>query len=175
VYVSLWAPTYTELVISNPALFTFIDRRRARKVANDKLAQEHRLWLSYIGFLLTFCGIVVFVVRVEQATVDQGNITSVIGIGIAAAGNQVVTMALITYAIDFYHEEAATRIGVFISLVRQTWGFIGPFWFPQMFEDVGIAASAGVGTTLLVSVSRIPTAFLWWRGELLRWDIAARL
>lgn len=49
------------------------------------------------------------------------------GAGIAAAGNQIVTTVLITYAIDCYPEEAGS-IGVFITLVRQTWGFIGPFW-----------------------------------------------
>lgn len=87
---------------------------------------EFRLWLSYIGYLLAICGVVVFLVRIEQAS-DQWNITPIIGAGIAAAGNQIVTTVLITYAIDCYREESAS-IGVFITFVRQTWGFIGPFW-----------------------------------------------
>ena len=88
---------------------------------------EFRLWLSYIGYLLAICGVVVFLVRIEQAS-DQWNVTPIIGAGIAAAGNQIVTTVLITYAIDCYREEAAS-IGVFITFVRQIWGFIGPFWY----------------------------------------------
>lgn len=99
--------------------------RRQRRT--EKAVQpEFRLWLSYIGYLLAICGVVVFLVRIGQAS-DQWNITPIIGAGIAAAGNQIVTTVLITYAIDCYREEAAS-IGVFITFVRQTWGFIGPFW-----------------------------------------------
>jgi hypothetical protein len=90
-----------------------------------------------------------------------------VGVGIASAGNQIVTTVLITYAVDCYHEEAGS-IGVFISFVRQIWGFIGPFWFPQMFEHVGIANSAGVAVAMLVGVSLVPTMILQWRGKLFR-------
>ena len=88
---------------------------------------EFRLWLSYIGYLLAICGVVVFLVRIEQAS-DKWNVTPIIGAGIAAAGNQIVTTVLITYAVDCYRMEAAS-IGVFITFVRQIWGFIGPFWY----------------------------------------------
>jgi hypothetical protein len=99
--------------------------RRQRKIKNF-VHPEFRLWLSYIGYLLAICGVVVFLVRIEQAS-DKWNITPIIGAGIAAAGNQIVTTVLITYAVDCYREEAAS-IGVFITFVRQIWGFIGPFW-----------------------------------------------
>ena len=66
-------------------------------------------------------------VQFENAPEGQWNISPVIGAAIAAAGNQVVTTVLITYAVDCYHDEAAS-IGVFITFVRQVWGFIGPFW-----------------------------------------------
>jgi hypothetical protein len=88
---------------------------------------EFRLWLSYIGYLLSICGTVVFLVRIEQAS-DKWNITPIIGAAIAAVGNQIVTTVLITYAVDCYRQEAAS-IGVFITFVRQIWGFIGPFWW----------------------------------------------
>jgi hypothetical protein len=73
------------------------------------------------------CGVVVFLVRIEQAPAGHWNVTPVIGAGIAAAGNQIVTTVLITYAVDCYPDEAGS-IGVFITFVRQIWGFIGPFW-----------------------------------------------
>ena len=56
------------------------------------------------------------------------NISRVIGIAIAGAGNQIVTAVLITYAVDCDHDQSAS-IGVFIPFVRQVWGFIGPFWY----------------------------------------------
>lgn len=34
-----------------------------------------------------------------------------------------------------------------------------------MFENVGIAPSAGIGSGMIVAVSVIPTIFLHWRGK----------
>jgi MFS family permease len=99
-------------------------RWRSRRVAPHKPAPEFRLWLSYIGILLNICGIVVFLVRIQQAPIGHWNVSPIVGAGIGAAGNQIVTTVLITYAVDCYPEEAGS-IGVFITFVRQTWGFIG--------------------------------------------------
>ena len=69
----------------------------------------------------------VFLVCIQQAPEGHWNVTPIVGAAIAGAGNQIVTTVLITYAVDCYYEEAAS-IGVFITFVRQIWGFIGPFW-----------------------------------------------
>lgn len=37
-----------------------------------------------------------------------------------------------------------------------------------MFETVGVAPSAGIGSALVVVVSVIPTIFLHWRGKVWR-------
>ena len=100
--------------------------RRARKIS-ARPNPEFRLWLSYIGYLLTTGGLVVFLVCIQQAPGGHWNVTPIVGAAIAGAGNQIVTTVLITYAVDCYYEEAAS-IGVFITFVRQIWGFIGPFW-----------------------------------------------
>lgn len=89
-------------------------------------AAEYRLWLSYIGHALTIAGVVVFAVQLGKAG-NTWNITPIIGAAIAAGGNQIVTTINITYAVDCYRADAAS-VGVFITFVRQTWGFIGPFW-----------------------------------------------
>lgn len=86
---------------------------------------EFRLWLSYIGYALTICGVWVFLGQVER--IKTYNVTPTVGAAIAAGGNQIVTTVLITYAVDCDRLEAAS-IGVFITFVRQVWGFIGPFW-----------------------------------------------
>ncbi|KAI0017910.1 major facilitator superfamily domain-containing protein [Xylariomycetidae sp. FL0641] len=148
----------------------WMTRRRRRHGGNDP---EFRLWLSYAGYLLTVAGVVVFLVRTQQAPAGRWNVTPVVGAGIAAAGNQIVTTVLITYAIDCYPDEAA-GIGVFITLVRQIWGFIGPFWFPDMFESVGVANSAGIAAALVVGVSFVPTILLQWKGLSLRGNMSAR-
>lgn len=87
---------------------------------------EYRLWLSYVGHALAMCGVVVFLVQTERAG-ERWNVTPIVGAAIAAAGNQIVTTVMITYAVDCYPAESA-GVGVFITFVRQIWGFIGPFW-----------------------------------------------
>ncbi|RAH67030.1 putative MFS transporter [Aspergillus aculeatinus CBS 121060] len=138
-------------------------RLREKKI-HRKPQPEHRLWLSYVGFLCSIVGLVVFLVCTEQSKEGHWNIRPIIGIAICAGGNQIVTTVLITYAVDCYHTEAAS-IGVFITFVRQIWGFLGPFWFPSMFEHVGVAASAGVCAALIMGVSFIPIALVHWQGR----------
>ncbi|TGO24081.1 hypothetical protein BPAE_0113g00390 [Botrytis paeoniae] len=146
-------------------LSDFWMNRKARKTGVQP-APEHRLWLSYAGFVLTIVGVVVFLVRTEQAKEMHWNITPVIGIAIAGVGNQIVTTVLITYAVDSHLEESAS-IGVFITFVRQVWGFIGPFWFPSMFTNLGLSKSAAVAAALLIGVSIIPTFIVQLMGK--RW------
>ncbi|PYH99953.1 MFS transporter [Aspergillus ellipticus CBS 707.79] len=136
---------------------------RAKKV-HRKPEPEHRLWLSYIGFTLCIVGLIVFLVQTQVAKVGHWNVTPIIGIAICAGGNQIVTTVLITYAVDCYHKEAGS-VGVFITFVRQIWGFLGPFWYPSMFANVGVAASAGVCAGLIVCVSVIPILVLHWQGR----------
>lgn len=126
---------------------------------------EFRLWLGYPGFLLTVCGVVVYLVQVARAAGDGAwDVTPVVGSGIAAAGNQIVTTVMTTYAVDCYRDEAAA-VGVFVNLVRQTWGFIGPFWFPQMIADAGFGESAAIAAAMLAGVSIVPTAVVQWKGR----------
>lgn len=87
---------------------------------------EYRLWLAHVGYALSIVGFIVFSVQLGKAS-DTWNVTPLVGAAIGAAGNQVVTTVLITYAVDCYRLEAAS-VGVFITFVRQTWGFLGPFW-----------------------------------------------
>jgi len=99
--------------------------RRAHKLGGARPPPEYRLWLSYLGFVAAIVGLVVFLVRIDQIrTYDVGPI---VGAGVAAGGVQIVTTVLITYAVDCHSDEAAS-VGVFITFVRQIWGFIGPFW-----------------------------------------------
>lgn len=126
---------------------------------------EFRLWLSYPGMLLTICGVVVFLVQIGDS--PTYNVAPIVGTGIAAAGNQIVTTVMVTYAVDCYREEAAS-VGVFITFVRQIWGFIGPFWFPEAITNLGFGSAAGLMVGLMVAASILPTIFLQWRGAKMR-------
>jgi hypothetical protein len=91
-------------------------------------APEYRLWLSYVGFVLTIVGVTVFLVQAQNSPAGRWNITPIVGVAIAAFGNQVVTTVLITYAVDCNPQDSAS-VGVFVNFVRQIWAFIGPFWY----------------------------------------------
>ena len=142
-------------------LSDFWMNRRSKK--GIRPMAEYRLWLSYPGYLLTIVGLVVFLVRIQQAPEGHWNVTPDVGVAIASVGTQLITTVLITYAVDCYREEAAS-VGVFITFVRQIWGFIGPFWFPSMFTNVGVANSSGISTALITGCSLIPTLLLQWKG-----------
>ncbi|KAF9894709.1 hypothetical protein FE257_006599 [Aspergillus nanangensis] len=134
-----------------------------RQKTRQPVAPEYRLWFSYPGLVLSVVGLVVFIVQTYHAS-SQWNISPVVGAGVAAVGVQIVTTVNITYAVDCYRSDAA-RIGVFVNFVRQIWGFIGPFWFPQMLTNVGFLGSAGICIALIVVGSGIPTIFLQWKGQ----------
>ncbi|KAL4737006.1 major facilitator superfamily domain-containing protein [Aspergillus similis] len=121
--------------------------RRSRKL-QARPEPEFRLWLSYPGVLLTIVGVVVFLVCTQQAAEGHWEVSPIVGTAIAAFGNQVVTTVLVTYAVDSYPQDSGS-VGVFVTFVRQIWGFIGPFWFPDMFNNVGVAASSGVAGGLM--------------------------
>jgi MFS family permease len=126
--------------------------RRARRI-DRKAEPEFRLWLSYFGFALTIIGLIVFLVCTQEAKTGHWNVTPIIGTAISAVGNQLVTTVMVTYAIDCFPQEAAS-IGVFVTFVRQIWGFLGPFWYvfsPSnrcMDLCCGIVANYRVGSRL---------------------------
>ncbi|EFW98402.1 major facilitator superfamily transporter multidrug resistance [Grosmannia clavigera kw1407] len=106
-------------------------------------APEYRLWLSYVGYALVVCGVVIFLVQIDHAG-HRWNVTPLIGAAIASAGNQIITTVLITYAVDCYRHEAAS---------------IG------MLANIGLVRSLGIPLGLLVAVSLLPTMALQWKGH----------
>ena len=154
---------------------------KRKKIATSP-EPEWRLWLSYLGFVLAIIGVIVFLVQLGNAKPLHWNITPLVGMAIGATGNQIVTTVMVTYAVDCYREEAAS-VGVFITFVRQIWGFLGPFWyvptsnpsvittstdrpsrFVAMFDNLGLYGSAGLGAGLIFAFSLVPTIFLQWKG-----------
>lgn len=104
---------------------------------------EDRLWISYIGYITAIVGLVVFGVQTQNAEQGHWNITPLVGLCITSFGNQVVTTTMITYAIDS-DTKNATHISLFIVWLRQVIGFVGPFYFTAMFDNLGFAKSFGI-------------------------------
>ncbi|KAM3416101.1 hypothetical protein BST61_g9582 [Cercospora zeina] len=145
-------------------LSDFWMNHRAKQSGYRAPPPEHRLWLSHFGFLLGMIGIIVFGVRFQQSKQGEWNVTPIIGIAIAAVGNQIVTTVSTTYAVDCHLEHSAS-IGTFINCVRSTWSFIGPFWYPDMLESLGASGSGGLMAGLIFVFSVLPVAVLQWKGK----------
>ena len=157
-------------------------RKAARLGRSRQAAPEYRIWISYPGFVTVIVGLIVFCVQVDR--IKSYNVTPIVGIAISAFGNQIITTVLVTYAVDCHHEHAAS-IGVFINLVRSTWGFIGayflksllginadqtlgPFWFPDMFASLGLTGSGGLMVGIIVVFGILPIIFIQWKGREIR-------
>lgn len=112
--------------------------RRSKARSSSTSQAEHRIWVAYPGFLTVIIGLVVFCVQVEN--LKSYNVTPIVGIAIAAFGNQIITTVLVTYAVDCHHEHAAS-IGVFINLIRSTWGFIGEFCTSPLLSLYSVSIS----------------------------------
>ncbi|KAG0645532.1 MFS general substrate transporter [Hyphodiscus hymeniophilus] len=140
-------------------------RQGARSGRNRPAAPESRIWVAYPGFATVIIGLVVFCVQLDK--IKSYNVSPIVGVAISAFGNQIITTVLVTYAVDCHHEHAAS-IGVFINFMRSTWGFIGPFWFPDMFASIGLDGSAGLMVGMIVACSIIPIVFIQWKGKSIR-------
>ncbi|KAK0886973.1 hypothetical protein LTR02_017664 [Friedmanniomyces endolithicus] len=151
--------------LSGPLSDFFRNRGRAKKHDGAVPPAENRLWFSYPAFGLCIAGFVVFLVTLAQATPGVWNIRPNIGLAICAAGNQMQTTALFTYAVERNLNHSG-GVGVIIILVRQVWSFIGPFWFPIMFASIGIKNSAALCSALMVAFAVVPTLIQqFWLGR----------
>ncbi|KAH8703385.1 major facilitator superfamily domain-containing protein [Talaromyces proteolyticus] len=147
-------------IVSGPS--SDLWQNKSFKKAASHTTPEHRLWLIYPGFALSTAGIVIFCVTLAEAEPLHWSIRPIVGTAVAGFGAQIVTTIAITYTTDCYQENNASALGVAINVVRCTWGFTGPFWFPYMFDSCGLRGSAGLmaGIIILVSVPVILLQFV---------------
>lgn len=176
----------------NAVVLSWLRRRAQQGVGNIKKAARptEYLFSSYLGFCCMIAGLVIFCILLGNTKPKDYNVGPIIGIGIAAFGNQIVTSFLINCEsvpsisrsemsiqsgenkqkdnsnanngdadIIQMHTEHAAPISVVLGLIRQTWCFIGPFWFPSMFQTLGFKGSAGLLVGLVV-VSVLPLIWM---------------
>ncbi|KAA8898285.1 hypothetical protein TRICI_006603 [Trichomonascus ciferrii] len=128
--------------------------RRIKQRGGVKLIED-RLWMAYSGYILVIIGLIVWGTMLVQATDGEWTVKPLVGAAFAAAGNQVVTTPLITFAVDDNHKKAV-EAGLFINIVRQIWAFIGPFYFPPMFNSLGFDKAAAVMVCIVAAVGAFP-------------------
>ncbi|KAJ5620147.1 major facilitator superfamily domain-containing protein [Penicillium lagena] len=150
-------------VVGGP-LSDFWQHKLSNCELNSHPPPERRLWLSYPGFILTTVGIAIFCVTLDEATPLHWTIKPIIGIAIGGFGVQIVTTICITYCSDCHPEIRSSALGVAINFVRCTWGFIGPFWFPYMFDSCGLRGSVGLMAGIIVVFSILPVAVVQFVG-----------
>ena len=139
-------------------LSDFVQRNRDKSLQNHHrghVSPTHRLWFSYVGFLTVFVGLIVWGICVQQAKEGDWEVSPLIGAGIAAFGNQIITTTLIAYAVDCYRDRSMD-VAVVVNLLRQVWGFIGPFYLPPMFEAINYGPSAGLMCGIIAVFALVP-------------------
>ncbi|KAI5306232.1 hypothetical protein KEM56_001744 [Ascosphaera pollenicola] len=137
-----------------------------RRSGNTKHPEpEFRPWLSYLGYATVICGLVVF--TVQTASIKSYNVSPIIGLFVSSFGNQIITTVCTTYAVDCHHNHSAS-VGVFINFIRSTWGFLGPLWFPDMFNNLGLRGAGGLMAGLVAAFSLLPTIFIQIKGKAIR-------
>lgn len=147
--------------LSGPMSDWFLNKYSERRGAR---APAQRLWLAYPGFATVFAGLIVWGVQLQNAQDGVWNVTPLVGAAIASFGNQIITTTLITYAVDSCPSRSS-EVGLLISMVRQVWGFIGPFYIPLMFETLNFAATAGVYCAIIAIFGSVPVAILHWKNR----------
>ncbi|CAI7613501.1 unnamed protein product [Penicillium discolor] len=129
--------------VSGPTSDWFLKRVRQTK---GHSCPADRLWLCYIAFATIFAGLLTWGFQLQHAT--TWNVTPCIGAAIASFGNQMQTTILTTFAVES-KQERSSEVGVFINACRQTYGFLGPFYFPAMFAALGFDGAAGVMVAII--------------------------
>ncbi|KAJ5946127.1 hypothetical protein N7454_002966 [Penicillium verhagenii] len=133
----------------------FMMRSFLKRHNGQRAQPEFRLWLSYLGYATVIAGFLVWGFQTADLPPNKYDVSPIVGIGISSFGAQIITTSVFTYMVDSYPSESA-EIGIFANVIRQIWGFIGPFWFPSMFDSAGIKGSAGIMVGICVIASLLP-------------------
>ncbi|KAK6205238.1 major facilitator superfamily domain-containing protein [Scheffersomyces amazonensis] len=146
-YIALIVGSVIGEILAGPLSDWWMKRSTAKR--GGKRVIVDRLWISYNGFICVIIGLMVWGVYLYKADPGHWKIAPLIGAAIAAAGNNIVATVLVTFAIDSA-PEFAPDVGLFLNVVRQVFGFIGPFYFPYMFDNLNFAGSAGLMSGLVL-------------------------
>lgn len=146
---------WTSDVWMHPAAFPFF----SFGCKLNRRPSESRLWISYIGFSCVIIGLLVYGFILQRD--EHWTVVPNIGMAIAASGLQMVSSISIAFAIDT-NPRLASDISLFVTLVRQVLGFVGPFYFPPMIDNprLGIRGCYGILASIVFALGFIPTILI---------------
>ncbi|KAG5419624.1 hypothetical protein I9W82_001504 [Candida metapsilosis] len=153
-YISIIIGSVIGEILAGPLSDWWMKRSTAKRDGQRVIVD--RLWICYNGYILVIVGLLVWGIYLFKATPGHWSIKPLIGAAIAAAGNNIVATVITTFAIDSAPQKAGD-IGLYINFVRSLYGFLGPFYFPHMFENLNFAGSAGLMCGLVLLFAWVPT------------------
>lgn len=156
-YIALIVGSIFGELLSGP-LSDYWMRFCVRKRGGQRVIVD-RLWISYYGYMCIIVGLIVWGVNLFNAEQGHWIISPLIGAAIAAAGMNIVTTILIVYAIDTNPLKAADT-GLYLNLVRMSFGFIGPFYFSEMFTKLNLAGASGLMAGLVLVLGGFVTVIV---------------
>ncbi|KAI5966600.1 hypothetical protein CANMA_003277 [Candida margitis] len=154
-YLSIIIGSIIGEILAGPLSDWWMKRSTAKR--NGQRVIVDRLWVCYNGYILVLVGLIIWGIFLFKATPGNWSIKPLIGAAIAAAGNNIVATVITTFAIDSAPGKASD-VGLYINFVRSLYGFLGPFYFPHMFENLNFAGSAGLMCGLVLLFDWMPTA-----------------
>lgn len=160
-YISIIIGSIIGEVLAGPLSDWWMRRSTAKR--NGQRVIADRLWVCYNGYILVIVGLLVWGIYLFKATPGHWSIKPLVGAAIAAAGNNIVATVVTTFAIDNAPHKAGD-VGLYINFVRSLFGFLGPFYFPDMFENLNFAGSAGLMCGLVLLFAWVPTVVVHFIG-----------
>ncbi|EIW84530.1 MFS general substrate transporter [Coniophora puteana RWD-64-598 SS2] len=133
----------------------------ASAVIKVALWPEDRLIPAAPGFILVIVGLIIWGAQLQNATPGKWNVTPIVGATIAMFGNQFASTMCVTYAIESYRSETKD-VSVFISFVRQIYGFIAPFYLSVAYTNMGDLPASALWAGLTAFAMLLTLACIFW-------------
>lgn len=134
---------------------------KGKKHGGQQRSLEFRLWGIYPGFVLAIAGVMLYVSMLHKYEQEHHGWTIIPGIGIAMAsvGNQLITVIVITYAIDKMGVVNSGTVSNAINQFRQIWAFLAPFFFNPMYDNLGLLGAGGLMSGL-IALTLLPLLYM---------------
>lgn len=170
-YLSMMVGLVLGEQLGGPLSDLFMKRSRLLRQERSTIS-ELRIWAAYIGAAIAISGVLVYTIMLSKAEEGHWTIIPNIGIALAGAGNQIVAIVAITYAIDKMGAPNAGTVSSAINQYRQIWGFVAPFFFNPMYNNLGLVGAGGLMCGI-IAVSMLPLIYMHIRGRKIAYNIVS--
>lgn len=157
-YLSMMVGLVLGEQIGGPLSDLFMKKGRLLSKSRSTSA-ELRLWAAYLGAAIAITGVLVYTIMLSKAEHHHWTIVPNIGIALAGVGNQIVAIVAITYAIDKMGAPNAGTVSSAINQYRQIWGFVAPFFFNPMYDNLGLVRAGGLMSGI-IAIAMLPVIYM---------------